>query len=75
MTETEAARLLDDLRARYCAEPYDPARDVTLDDVMTALSLTEHPARSLLEREVREGRMTCRMVYVNARQRSVWRST
>ena len=73
IAQTDAARLLAELAERYGAEAYDPARDVTLRDVMAQLGMTEHTARNLLEREVRAGRMTKRRTFVGQRAQNVYR--
>jgi hypothetical protein len=76
MTETEATRLLADMRARYFVEPYDPARDVTITDIMAALGTeSEDIARRRADAEVRAGRMTKRELATASGKRCYYRRT
>jgi hypothetical protein len=74
IAETEASRLLADLRARYMAEPYDPARDITLADIMAALGTdSEDVARRAANAEVRAERMTKRTLSTRNGKRCYYR--
>lgn len=73
MTETEAAKLLADLRARYGVEPYDANRDLTIAQIMTLCGLSEAQARKAVAEEVAAGRMTVRKATVNSVRANVYR--
>lgn len=73
ITDTEAARILAELRDRYAVEPYDPAQDVTVRDVMDLLSVTEENAARYLQAEVQAGRLTKRRVRINGYSTNVYR--
>ena len=75
MTDTEAMRLLADLKARYCAEEYDPTQDVTQRDITESLGLTESQAETLIKQELAAGRMTKRQVKVGRSRVNVYRRT
>lgn len=73
MTETDAARILSDLAARYSSAPYDPAQDVTLRDIIAALGCGESAARNYADKEVRAGRLTVRLVTIGVARCNVYR--
>lgn len=65
MTETEAEQLLADLAAHYIdREPYDPERDVTVQDVMARFGVSEDVARDRLNALAAAGMLTKRSVRI-----------
>ena len=64
-----------ELADRYRIEPYDPARDLTLRDVMTALTCTEDAARRYLAAEVKAHRLSVRKLPMDGAHVNVYRKT
>lgn len=73
MTETEAARILQDLAQRYAVEPYDPAQDVTLTQLTEELGISAESARTILDKEVAAGRLSKRLVSIGKVKANAYR--
>lgn len=73
MTDTQAARTLERIRAQYAPVPYDPTVDVTVQDIAALLGLKPNAALELLAREVEAGRMTVRKCTIGGKARNVYR--
>jgi len=73
MTDTQAARTLARMKAKYAPVPYDPAVDVTISDIAVTLGIKDNQARELLAQEVKAGHMALRKCIVDGKSRNVYR--
>ena len=73
MTDTDAARILAELAARYRVEPFDPSQDVTLADVIASLQCSEAAARRYVRLEVAAGRLTLRKLSIHGAPTNIYR--
>lgn len=73
MTDSEATRLLADMRARYMPQPYDADQDITLADIMAEFGVSDQTALRWAQAECAAGRLTVRKTLVAAHSVNVYR--